>query len=310
MRIVFMGTPEFAIPSLEKLLKSNHKVIAVVTGADMPRGRGQSVCATPIKELALKHKLSVLCPTDLKSDDFFGKLSSFEPELGVVVAFRILPERIFTLPAKGTINLHASLLPKYRGAAPINWALINGESKTGLTTFFIQKKVDTGNIILQKETNILPDETAGELSVKLAGIGADLLLETVDLIEKGEVKLTKQDDSLISLAPKITKEMCRIDWSKPALELKNLIRGLSPIPGAFTFFKGKVLKIYRAKIADEEYPQAKAGDIIQSDSIKSFIVKAEDRGLELLEVQLEGKKKMSGTEFVKGCRFQSCDKLD
>lgn len=310
MRIVFMGTPEFAIPSLEKLLKSNHKVIAVVTGADMPRGRGQSVCATPIKELALKHKLPVLCPTDLKSDDFFEKLSSFEPELGVVVAFRILPERVFTLPTKGTINLHASLLPKYRGAAPINWALINGESKTGLTTFFIQKKVDTGNIILQKETNILPDETAGELSAKLAGIGADLLLETVNLIEKEEIKLTKQDDSPISLAPKITKEMCRIDWSKPALELKNLIRGLSPIPGAFTFFKGKVLKIYRAKITDEEYPQAKAGDIIQSDNIKSFIVKAKDKGLEFLEVQLEGKKKMTGMEFVKGCRFQVCDKLD
>jgi len=310
MRIVFMGTPEFAIPSLEKLVASSHKTVAVVTGADVPRGRGQSVCATPVKDSASRYGLPVLCPTDLKSDDFFEKLSSFKPELGVVVAFRILPERIFTLPTKGTVNLHASLLPKYRGAAPINWALINGESKTGVTTFLIQKTVDTGNIILQEELDIFPDETAGELSVRLAEVGANLLLKTIDLIEKEEIKPKKQDDSQTSLAPKIVKEMCRIDWSKPALELKNLIRGLSPIPGAFTFFRGKVLKVYRVRITDQQYPQAKAGEIIGSDNIGSFTVKAKDKGLELLEVQLEGKKRMTAVEFAKGCRFRVCDRLD
>lgn len=310
MRIVFMGTPEFAIPSLEKLLHSRHKIVAVVTGSDKPKGRGQLVCATPVKGHALEHKIPALCPTDLKADEFFKELSSFEPELGVVVAFRILPPRIFNLPSKGTINLHASLLPKYRGAAPINWALINGESKTGLTTFFLQEKVDTGNIILQKEVDISPNESAGELSGKLAELGADLLLETIDLIEKGEFELKKQDNSQVSLAPKITKEMCKIDWSKRALEIKNLIRGLSPVPAAHTLFKDKILKVYRAKILDEEFPQAKSGEIIISDRIESLIVKAKDKALELAEVQLEGKRRMKGEEFIKGCRFQACEKLD
>jgi methionyl-tRNA formyltransferase len=310
MRIVFMGTPEFAIPSLEKLLHSKHKIVAVVTGADKPQGRGRPVCATPVKEFVSKQKIPILCPTDLGSGDFLKELSSFEPELGVVVAFRILPESIFTLPSKGTINLHASLLPKYRGAAPINWVLINGETKTGLTTFFLQKKVDTGNIILQKEVDILSDETAGELSGRLAKLGAELLSETIDLLEKGELELKRQDDSQVSLAPKITKEICEIDWSKTAVEIKNLIRGLSPVPAAFSLFKGKVLKIYRAKILDEEFSQAKIGEIIQSNQTKSFIVKTKDKALELVEVQLEGKKKMNGKEFVKGCRLQVCDRLD
>jgi methionyl-tRNA formyltransferase len=310
MHIVFMGTPEFAIPSLEKLLHSRHKVIAVVTGSDKPKGRGQLVCATPVKEYVSKYKIPALCPSDLKADDFFEELSSLEPELGVVVAFRILPQRIFDLPSKGTINLHASLLPKYRGAAPINWALINGESKTGLTTFFLQEKVDTGNIILQKEVDILSNETAGELSNRLAGLGASLLLKTIDLIEKGKFELKRQDDSQVSLAPKITKEMCKIDWSKSALEIKNLIRGLSPVPAAYNIFKGKILKVYRAEILNEKFPQARSGEIIISNRMKSLIVKAKDKALELMEIQLEGKKKMKGEEFIKGCRFQACEKLD
>lgn len=310
MRIVFMGTPEFAVPSLEKLLSSKHEVVVVVTGMDKPKGRGQLVCTTPVKEFALKYEIPVLCPANLKSDDFFKELSSFNPELGVTVAFRILPEGIFTLPSKGTINLHASLLPKYRGAAPINWALINGEAKTGLTTFFIQKEVDVGNIILQREIDILPDETARELSLKLAKDGADLLLETVDLIEKDEFELKGQDDSKASLAPKITKEMCKIDWSRTALEIKNLVRGLSPIPGAYTIFKGKTLKVYKAKITDEEFPQAQAGEIIQSNKTRYFIVRAKDKTLELLEVQLQGKKRIKGEEFMRGCRLKERDRLD
>ncbi|HEX9917033.1 MAG TPA: methionyl-tRNA formyltransferase [candidate division Zixibacteria bacterium] len=310
MHIVFMGTPEFAIPSLEKLLHSRHKVIAVVTGSDKPKGRGQLVCATPVKEYVSKYKIPALCPTDLKADDFFKRLSSLEPELGVVVAFRILPQSIFDLPSKGTINLHASLLPKYRGAAPINWALIKGENKTGLTTFFLQEKVDTGNIILQKEVDILSNETAGELSHRLAELGASLLLETIDLIENGKFELKRQDDSQVSLAPKITKEMCKIDWSKSALQIKNLIRGLSPVPAAYSIFKGKILKVYRAEILNEKSPQAKSGEIIISNRMKSLIVKAKDKALELMEIQLEGKKKMKGEEFIKGCRFQACEKLD
>jgi methionyl-tRNA formyltransferase len=309
MRIVFMGTPDFGIPSLEKLIKSKHEVVGVVTGPDKPRGRGLYLSESPVKKFSREHNLKVFTPENLKSDDFFYSLKELPFDISVVVAFRILPERIFSLPPLGTINLHASLLPKYRGAAPINWALINGETKTGLTIFFIQKKVDTGDLILQKEINIFPEETFGELHDRMAKMGADLLLETLDLIERGEAKPIKQDDAQATPAPKITPEHCRIDWSKEAVQIKNQIRGLSPLPAAFTWYKGKILKIFKAEALGETTFSDGFGEVVESDGKEKIWIKTRKGILNILEVQPEGKRKMSAEEFVRGYRIKAGEKL-
>jgi methionyl-tRNA formyltransferase len=309
MRIVFMGTPDFGIPSLEKLIKSKHEVVGVVTGPDKPRGRGLYLSESPVKKFSREHNLKVFTPENLKSDDFFYSLKELPFDISVVVAFRILPERIFSLPPLGTINLHASLLPKYRGAAPINWALINGETKTGLTIFFIQKKVDTGDLILQKEIDIFPEETFGELHDRMAKMGADLLLETLDLIERGEAKPIKQDDAQATPAPKITPEHCRIDWSKEAVQIKNQIRGLSPLPAAFTWYKGKILKIFKAEALGETTFSDGFGEVVESDGKEKIWIKTRKGILNILEVQPEGKRKMSAEEFVRGYRIKAGEKL-
>ena len=309
MRIVFMGTPEFALPSLELLLKSEHQVVGVVTQPDKPKGRGLKLSASLVKEFAEKQNLKVLTPEDLKSEEFYQALSELKPDLIAVVAFRILPERIFSLPPFGTVNLHASLLPKYRGAAPINWAIIKGEKKTGVTTFFIQKKVDTGNIILQREVEILPDETYGELSLKLSQVGAEVLLETINLIEKKEAKTHPQNELEATPAPKITDELCKIDWSRPAEEVNNLIRGVSPTPGAFTFFRGKILKIYKTEKVPEQNDLSEPGRIIGADKSMGILVQAGRGILKLKELQLEGKKKITADEFLRGYRIEAGEKL-
>jgi len=309
MRIVFMGTPEFALPSLELLLKSEHQVVGVVTQLDKPKGRGLKLSASPVKEFAIKHNLKVLTPEDLKSEEFYQTLSELKPDLTAVVAFRILPERVFGLPTYGTINLHASLLPKYRGAAPINWAIIKGEKKTGVTTFFIQRKVDTGNIILQREVEILPEETCGELSLKLSQIGAEVLLETINLIEKKEAKTQPQNELEATPAPKITDELCKIDWSRPAEEVNNLIRGVSPTPGAFTFFRGKLLKIYKAEMVSGQEGSTEPGRIIGADKSTGIHVQTGRGILKLKEQQLEGKKKITADEFLRGYRIEAGEKL-
>ncbi len=302
MRIVFMGTPRFALPSLDKLTQSSHPVVGVVTVPDKPQGRGRKLAESPIKTFAHQHGLKILTPDDLKDDEFIKKLKGLNLDAILVVAFRILPEEVFTLPPLGTVNLHASLLPKYRGAAPINWAIINGETKTGLTTFYIRKKVDTGDIILQKEVEIGPDETFGQLHDRMAEIGARMLLETVGLMEKGKIKLIRQDESKATKAPKITPEHCRIDWSSQASAIKNLIRGLSPSPGAFTLFRGKILKIFKSETSGaSEYPDV-FGAIVESDNPKKIWVKTGNGLLSLGEVQPEGKKRMSGEEFIRGYR--------
>jgi len=309
MRIVFMGTPEFALPSLELLLKSEHQVVGVVTQPDKPKGRGLKLSASLVKEFAEKQNLKVLTPEDLKSEEFYQALSELKPDLIAVVAFRILPERIFSLPPFGTVNLHASLLPKYRGAAPINWAIIKGEKKTGVTTFFIQKKVDTGNIILQREVEILPDETYGELSLKLSQVGAEVLLETINLIEKKEAKTHPQNELEATPAPKITDELCKIDWSRPAEEVNNLIRGVSPTPGAFTFFRGKILKIYKTEKVPEQNDLSEPGRIIGADKSMGILVQTGRGILKLKELQLEGKKKITADEFLRGYRIEAGEKL-
>ncbi|MFN3134924.1 MAG: methionyl-tRNA formyltransferase [Candidatus Kryptonium sp.] len=314
MKIVFMGTPEFAIPSLDILIKNNYEIIAVVTAPDEPKGRGYKISPPPVKVFALEHNLRVIQPENLKDEKFISTLKNLLPDLIVVVAFRILPPEVFTLPPLGTVNVHASLLPKYRGAAPINWAIINGETETGITTFFINERVDTGNIILQRKISINPDETAGELHDKLSKLGAEVLLETIKLIESGFVQTFPQDDSLATPAPKIKKEMCQINWyEKNAQQVHNFVRGLSPNPCSFTFLNGKLVKIYRTKLptsVDVEIDDAEPGKILVSEKKDKMYVVCSDLNLiQILELQIEGKKKLNAEEFLRGFKLKSGDKF-
>jgi len=292
MKIVFMGTPEFSIPSLEVLLKNGYEICAVVTAPDEPKGRGYKLSPPPVKVFALQNNLKVLQPQNLKDPNFINELKKLSPDLIVVVAFRILPKEVFSIPPLGTINVHASLLPKYRGAAPINWAIINGEKETGVTTFFIDEKVDAGNIILQKKIEIGQDETAGELHDKLAKLGAEALLETVKIIQTGKVQTIKQDETLATPAPKIKKEMCQVNWYEmKAEQVHNFVRGLSPNPGAFTFLNGKILKIYRTKLVEKisEATTLKPGQIIvDGDSL--FAVCSDLKPVQILKFKLRGRR--------------------
>jgi methionyl-tRNA formyltransferase len=305
MNIVFMGTPDFAVPSLEILLKNNYRIAAVVTAPDKPRGRGQQVSFTPVKKLALKYSLSLLQPESLHSADFISSLASFSPDLFVIVAFRILPPQTFSIPTKGAFNLHASLLPKYRGAAPINWAIINGEKESGVTTFFLREKVDTGNIILQARVAIPESMTAGELHDTLSDVGAEIVLQTVRLIELGKAEPRQQDDRFSSPAPKIFKDDCRIDWNTPAVAVHNFIRGLSPHPAAWTVHDGTILKIYRSE--KSEVRSQKSGGIDISEG--KLYVGTGSGTISVLEIQQEGKKRMSVEEFLRGYKFNNGDVL-
>ncbi len=300
MKIVFMGSPDFSIPSLKILLNSNHKILAVVTQPDKERGRGQKISFTPVKQFAVDKNIPVYQPEKLKGNqEFVEQMKALQPDLFVVVAFRILPKEIFEIPRYGSFNLHASLLPKYRGAAPIQWALINGETETGLTTFRLAEKVDTGNIYLQEKVEISPDDNFESLHDRMSLQGAELVLKTVELIESGEYRLKQQDDSLASPAPKITKEICRIDWNKSAGEIHNLVRGLSPHPAAYFNYNEKVIKIYKTEIM--ENIDLKPFQIEQTK--KELIIGCRKNALRILELQLEGRKRMSAEEFLRGFRF-------
>ncbi len=290
-------------------MHSPHRVVGVVTVADKPQGRGQKVAASPVKRFAQEHGLSVFTPVDLKDADFLRSLRDLKPDLIVVVAFRILPEAVFTLPPLGTVNLHASLLPKYRGAAPINWAIINGETKTGLTTFYIKKKVDTGDVLLRREIRIDPEDDFGRLHDRMAEEGAELLLETVELIDKGEAPSLKQDDTQATSAPKITPEHCRINWSRTAVQIKNQVRGLSPSPGAFTSFRGKNLKAFKVEALDVALAGSEVGWTVEPDDKEKVWVSTGKGVLSLLEVQPEGKRRMSAAEFVRGYHVKPGERL-
>lgn len=298
MKIIFWGTPDFAIPSLKILLDNNHQILAVVTAPDKERGRGQKVSFTPVKEFALQYNIPVLQPEKIKSYDFIETLKAFDCELYVVVAFKILPREIFTIPKFGSFNLHASLLPKFRGAAPIQWALIKGETETGVTTFALEDKVDTGNIYLQKRIPIFPEDNFETLHDKLSLLGAEVVLETVNSIENGTVQMQKQSDELASSAPKITKEICLIDWNKSAEEIHNLVRGLSPHPAAFFNYNSKVIKIYKTDIVKDI--SIKPSEFQQSKT--ELIIGCGKDALRILEIQQEGKKRMSAEEFLRGFR--------
>ena len=300
MKIVFMGTPDFSIPSLKSIYKSNHELAAIVTAPDKERGRGRKITYTPVKQFAIDQNLTVYQPEKLKGNvEFVEQMKALQPDLFVVVAFRILPKEVFEIPKFGSFNLHGSFLPKYRGAAPIQWALINGETETGLTTFKLAEKVDTGNIYLQEKVKIKPDDNFETLHDRMSLFGADLILKTIGLIEKGNFELKQQDDSLASPAPKITKEICKIDWNKSATEIHNRVRGLSPHPAAFFNYNEKVLKIYKTEIVERK--DLKPFQILQTKT--ELIIGCCEDAIRILEIQQEGKKRMGIEEFLRGFKF-------
>lgn len=305
-RIIFMGTPEFAVPTLDVLLKNNYNVVAVVTVPDKPAGRGLKITHSPVKQYALEHHLPVLQPEKLKDPEFIRQLKDLNPDLQIVVAFRMLPEVVWNLPPLGTYNLHASLLPKYRGAAPINFAIINGEKTTGVTTFKIQHEIDTGHIALQKEVEILPTDTAGTLHDKLKIIGAELMLQTVQLIEKNQLQLQPQPNSNISYAPKITKEFCHIRWNQTSEKLYNFIRGLSTYPAAHTYYTAENKKILWKILFGEivRQPHSLSPGTIITDNKKYIHIATTDGFIKILQLQPEGKKIMDVEEFLRGNKIK------
>ena len=305
MRIVFMGTPEFAVASLDALIESGCDIVGVVTAPDKPAGRGQKVSESAVKQYAVAHHLKVLQPEKLKNEQFLAELKALNADLQVVVAFRMLPEVVWNMPPKGTINLHASLLPQYRGAAPINWVLINGERESGVTTFFLKQEIDTGDILFTEKVTLTGLETAGELHDRLMYKGAGLLVKTVKAIESGRYTENPQahlaEGAELKHAPKIFKEDCQIDWSQSAEKIYNLVRGLSPYPTAYTFLQDKVLKIFRAEYELADTNEA-AGQFLSDN--KTFLKAAATNGfVSLKEVQLEGKKRMGIEEFLRGGRL-------
>lgn len=306
MKILFMGTPDFAVASLQALIESSHDVVAVVTAPDKPRGRGQKISGTPVKELADMHHIPVLQPTTLKDAAFIDALKSFQADCFVVVAFRILPREVFTIPPKKTFNLHASLLPKYRGAAPINWAIMNGEHESGVTTFFIEDKVDTGNLLFQEAVLIGEDTTAGELHDALSLVGARLVVETADAIEEGGILAAVQDDALATPAPKIFKETCEIRWHRSAAAVHNHIRGLSPYPTAWTRHNGTVLKLYGSRPVDIAHHTPPGTVLVSEDTLR---IACGIGAIDVLEIKQEGRKQMPVDAFLRGYEFREGETL-
>lgn len=298
MRIVFMGTPEFAVPTLERIIDDGHEVVAVVTQPDKSKDRGMKLQFSPVKECAVKHNIPVLQPIKIRKDEeFLKKYKELNPDATIVVAFgQILPKNVLEIPQYGCINVHASLLPKYRGAAPIQWSVINGDKVTGVTTMYMDVGLDTGDMILKKEVEIGKEETAGELHDRLSVIGAEVLSETLNLIEKGQVIREKQPEEF-TYAPMLTKETGKIDWNKKSSEIDSLIRGVSPWPGAFTEFNGKKFKIHKVK---ETEGNGVAGQILKADSKEGLIVATLDGAIEIIELQPENKKRMLAKDFLRG----------
>ena len=302
MRVVFMGTPEFAVASLDALVKAGINIVGVVTSPDKPAGRGMKLTESPVKKYAVKHNLRLLQPEKLKSPEFIEELKSLQADLQVVVAFRMLPEIVWNMPPKGTVNLHGSLLPQYRGAAPINWAVINGETETGVTTFRLKHEIDTGGILLQDRFPIGEDETAGEVHDKMKEIGAKLLVVTVLGLAHGELlERPQQETTELKHAPKIFSSTCKIDWTKSTDEIYNLIRGLSPFPTAYTELGDKTFKIFKAE-KQKMVPTSKPGKW-ESDAKTYLKFATPDGYIVVKEVQLEGKKRMTADEFLRGYRF-------
>ncbi len=323
-RIIFMGTPGFAVPALDAMCESGFRPIAVVTAPDRARGRGQKVSYTPVKEAARRLEIeSILQPESVKEESFSIDIAGLRADLIVVVAFRILPPSVFSSSRLGAFNLHGSLLPAYRGAAPIHRAVMAGESVTGTTTFFLKEKVDTGNIILQHTMDIGPDETTGEVHDRMMLMGARTVVQTIRMILDGSATTRAQDDSLASGAPKIFRDDCRIRWSSKSIEIHNHIRGLSPFPGAWTMIEGTILKVYRSKLVSAEQDavvgrEERLSDSGSQDYISGAVfcssdqlfVRTADGWIELLELQIEGRRRMPAKEFLRGNRVKTGDILN
>lgn len=291
-----MGTPEFAVPTLKALVENGYQLVGVITAPDKPAGRGRKLQESAVKRYAVEQNLKVLQPTNLKQPEFVDELRSLNADLQIIVAFRMLPEVVWNMPPLGSVNLHASLLPDYRGAAPINRAVMNGETQSGLTTFFLQHAIDTGNLLFQEEMPIGENDTAGDLHDRMMLAGADLVLKTVRAIEAGDYQEQPQNEAdFKNKAPKIFQEDCLINWNLPSDQVYNLIRGLSPYPGAFTFLSGKKLKIFSARKT-----KISSGEPGSTKIENGFLVSCSDRFLELTTIQLEGKKRMQATDFLRG----------
>lgn len=305
LRVVFMGTPDFAVPALQALLENGWNVVAVITAPDKPAGRGLKLVPSPVKEVALQHHLPILQPTNLKDISFQEELRSYHAHLQVIVAFRMLPEAVWNMPLLGSLNIHASLLPHYRGAAPINWALMNGDQETGVTSFFLQHEIDTGDIILQKKVAIEAEDNFGTLYEKLKQAGAALLLETVEAIVEERTKPYPQPkpEEPLRMAPKIFKQTCQIDWHQPAEKVHNFIRGLSPYPAAWTILEKKQFKIFSGR-ALYTMPPAAAGAYATDGSTYLHIQCGAGSAYAVEELQMEGKKRMHIQDFLRGFTFQ------
>lgn len=298
LRIIFMGTPEFAVESLKKLVDGKFNVVAVVTASDKAKGRGQKLSISPVKEYALSQNIPALQPTNLKSEEFNLELKSYHANLQVVVAFRMLPEVVWSLPEYGTFNLHASLLPQYRGAAPINWAIMNGETETGVTTFFIKHEIDTGSIILQDREPIFESDNIGTLYQRLMEKGGDLVVKTVKQIRDESYSLAVQDEqTALKAAPKLFKENCEIDWSQSSKKVYDFVRGLSPYPAAWAEISGKTFKVFECAITQNSI-QGEPG-AFEADN-KLFFVKTGDGAIKITDLQLQGKKRMKTEDFLRG----------
>jgi methionyl-tRNA formyltransferase len=300
LRIIFMGTPEFAVASLETLVEHKLNIVGVITAPDKPQGRGQKIVYSPVKECALKHNIPVLQPLNLKAPEFLEELKSYNANLQIVVAFRMLPEVVWAMPALGTFNLHASLLPQYRGAAPINWAIINGEKETGVTTFFLKHEIDTGSIIFQEKEPITENDTVGTLYERLMVKGARLVLKTVNAIQEGNYpSIPQQQHVEIKHAPKIFKETCEINWNQSCDHVINFVRGLSPYPGAWSVIAGKTFKIYQVSIVKEGNENKAPGEV-HTDNKNYLHIKTKDIWVSIEELQPEGKKRMTIQDFFRG----------
>ncbi len=307
LRIVFLGTPEFAVGSLEALVAAGCNIVGVVTAPDKPAGRGMKMSESAVKKFAVAKGLKVLQPSRLRDEAFLEELRGLKAHLQVVVAFRMLPEAVWSMPPMGTINVHGSLLPAYRGAAPINWAIINGEEETGVTTFKLKHEIDTGDILLQKKIIIEPSDDAGSLHDKMKVAGAELLVQTIEGLAGGELKEQQQNAMTAGKvwphAPKIFTDTCSINWEQPVKDIHNLIRGLSPYPGAFTYLNDKKLKIYKA--VPEQADHGKETGKVVSDGKQTLKFTAPDGYISITELQLEGKKRMETADFLRGYRVQN-----
>lgn len=298
MRIIFMGTPEFAVPAIDALIEAGHEIAAVFSQPDKPKGRGYTLTPPPVKVKAQEHGIPVYQPTTMKDGEALKIFEEIKPDVAVVIAYgKILPKDLLDAPKYGCINVHASLLPKYRGAAPIQWSVIDGEPKTGVTTQQMDAGLDTGDMLMKRETPIGPDETAGELHDRLSEMSAALIVDTLAALEQGQLKPEKQDDSMSCYAKMLTKELCAVDWSRNAQEIHNQIRGLSPWPVATAVLEGRKLKIHRSALSEAENEAAAPGEVI---SLEPLTVQCGSGALELLEIQAEGKKRMKAADYLRG----------